>query len=253
MISPSGASADVKATNTKHDMMVQFQCTDWDFMLTRAEANGQIVMVDDGKVTVQPPTKTSAVLTITYGKDLYIGHAAYKVGDGGRYKEWDNPSEIPKQIQMNRGNPAVSGSIYFSTRSLKANKLGVADSLSSYYQHPVLLPENKKTFVYPQRKPRFYRAKKRDGGIRLRWKHHRRDAKNMPLYYVVYRFDGKKVGNFDDPRNILTLTGHYSTKRQIIYVDKTAQKGQYYTYVIKPVNKLHQEGASSRKRRAKKR
>ncbi len=185
----------------------------------------------------------------TYGKDLYIGHAAYKVGNGGRYAEWENPNEIPKQIEMNRANSAVLGSIYFSTRSLKANKLGVADSLSSYYQYPALLPENKKTFVYKQRKPRLYRAKKRDGGIRLRWKHHRRDAKNMPLYYVVYRFEGKKVGNFDDPRNILTLTGHHSTKREIIYIDKTAKKGQYYTYVIKPVNKLHQEGKSSRTRK----
>ena len=95
-IGTSGATADVKATTVKHPMMVQFQSTDWDFMLARAEANGQIVMVDDGKVSVKPPAKSSPVLTITYGKDLYSFNA--QVDGRGQLKDmecesWDHKTQ----------------------------------------------------------------------------------------------------------------------------------------------------------------
>jgi Rhs element Vgr protein len=67
----SGLSADVASTGTQHKELVQYYCTDWDFMLSRAEVNGLLVMADDGQVTVQPPqVSAQAVLTITYGEDL---------------------------------------------------------------------------------------------------------------------------------------------------------------------------------------
>jgi len=65
-----GITADVKSTSTKFEEMVQFNCTDWDFLLTRAEANGYVVCVDDGKVSVNPPETSGAVLSVTYGTDL---------------------------------------------------------------------------------------------------------------------------------------------------------------------------------------
>lgn len=64
-------SADVKSTTTQFDELVQFNCTDWDFMLTRAEANGFVVCTKDNQVSVKPPqTDKSAVLKVTYGSDL---------------------------------------------------------------------------------------------------------------------------------------------------------------------------------------
>ena len=51
----SGLSNDVEATNTKHLEMVQYHATDWDFLLMRAEANGKLVVVDDGEVIIKAP------------------------------------------------------------------------------------------------------------------------------------------------------------------------------------------------------
>jgi Rhs element Vgr protein len=67
----SGLSADVDATDTTYKELVQFYCTDWDYMVARAEVNGLLVSVDAGKVSVKkPPTSGTAVLAVTYGIDL---------------------------------------------------------------------------------------------------------------------------------------------------------------------------------------
>jgi Rhs element Vgr protein len=68
----SGLSATVTATTTQHKELVQYNCTDWDFMLARAEANGFVVTTEDGGgVTVEvPDTSGTAGLLVTYGVDL---------------------------------------------------------------------------------------------------------------------------------------------------------------------------------------
>lgn len=64
-------SADVEATSYEHRALAQHFSTDWDFMLARAEANGQWVVVHDGKVSVrQPKADGQPVLTVEYGRDL---------------------------------------------------------------------------------------------------------------------------------------------------------------------------------------
>ncbi|AQT61102.1 type VI secretion system tip protein VgrG [Cellvibrio sp. PSBB023] len=66
-----GLSATVTATTYQHKELVQFYSSDWDFMLARAEANGMLVTLDAGTVTVAAPAVSSAaVLTVTYGMDL---------------------------------------------------------------------------------------------------------------------------------------------------------------------------------------
>ena len=56
------------ATAYRHKSLVQYQCTDWDFMLSRAQALGLQVAVQDGKVSVRAPTlSASAKLKIEFG------------------------------------------------------------------------------------------------------------------------------------------------------------------------------------------
>lgn len=58
-------------TTTKHQSLVQFNVSDWDFMITRAEANGLLVSVDAGVVSVAAPSASkTAALQVTYGIDL---------------------------------------------------------------------------------------------------------------------------------------------------------------------------------------
>jgi Rhs element Vgr protein len=71
LISPCGASADVAASDTQHKEIVQYYSSDWDFLVSRAEANGFLVIPDDTSVLVKPPqTSAAAVLKVTYGIDL---------------------------------------------------------------------------------------------------------------------------------------------------------------------------------------
>ncbi len=60
-------------TQAKHQEMVQFYCTDWDFILSRADANGCWVLADDGEITLQKPElKGRPKHTFEYGiSDIY--------------------------------------------------------------------------------------------------------------------------------------------------------------------------------------
>lgn len=72
----SGLSSEVGATITEYKELVQYYCSDWDFLLSRAEANGLLVCVEDGKLTVKAPqTSAAAALKVTYGDDLIEFHA----------------------------------------------------------------------------------------------------------------------------------------------------------------------------------
>jgi Rhs element Vgr protein len=67
----AGLTATVTATTNQHKELVQFYCSDWDFMVARAEANGQWVIVKNNAVTVKAPDgSTEPVLTVTYGMDM---------------------------------------------------------------------------------------------------------------------------------------------------------------------------------------
>jgi Rhs element Vgr protein len=62
---------DVKPTKPALKEVTQYNSTDWDFLLLRAEANGQVVITSDGKVTVaEPASSGQPVLTVKYGSTL---------------------------------------------------------------------------------------------------------------------------------------------------------------------------------------
>src|SRR3954468_11855829 len=70
LIVKAGLTADVTATAATYKELVQYYATDWDYMMARAEANGMLVTVEAGKVTVKAPEVTPAVLSLTYGTDI---------------------------------------------------------------------------------------------------------------------------------------------------------------------------------------
>ncbi len=189
----------------------------------------------------------------SFGKDLYIGHAAYKVATDSR-AAWNSPDEIPKQIRLNRQNPNVQGSIYFRSKSLLDNPLGVADALKKdYYQQQAMLPNTPQSFTKTNNFPKQRCAKNKEEGIQLRWKYHRKDKKNPPYYYVVYRFEDGVAVDFNNSKNIIAVTPfHVEHQRKWEYSDNSAKKGKKYTYVVRPVNREHSEGLPSKGKKAKK-
>lgn len=62
---------EVETTQTEHAEMVQYDVSDWDFLVTRAQANGKICSLDDGKISVKSPDFNQAeVASVSYGATL---------------------------------------------------------------------------------------------------------------------------------------------------------------------------------------
>ena len=71
LVEAAGLTADVEDTDVQAEAIVQFESTDWDFILCRAEANGQVVSVVDGTVAVKPPDAgQDPALTVAFGSTL---------------------------------------------------------------------------------------------------------------------------------------------------------------------------------------
>lgn len=63
-----GLTPQVDSMSYKHKAMVQYQATDWDFLISRAEMNGKVVLARDGEIAVETPDPgADPVLTLSYG------------------------------------------------------------------------------------------------------------------------------------------------------------------------------------------
>jgi len=71
VIDAYGLQKDVSATQVELKQVVQYDASDWDFLLCRAEANGMVIKVEDGKIGIAPPAASAAsVLSVQYGASL---------------------------------------------------------------------------------------------------------------------------------------------------------------------------------------
>jgi Rhs element Vgr protein len=72
VVKDNSLKVKVKATTFKFPLMVQYNSSDWDFVLTRADANGHIVINEGGELDVGPPEVSgSEALEVNYGKDVF--------------------------------------------------------------------------------------------------------------------------------------------------------------------------------------
>lgn len=71
IIGTYGLEMDIEATNFAHPEMVQYDCSDWDFVVARAEANGKLCFVENGKITIKKPDiSQEEVETVAYGSSM---------------------------------------------------------------------------------------------------------------------------------------------------------------------------------------
>jgi Rhs element Vgr protein len=67
----SGLSAEVGASTVEHESMFQKMATDWDFVLSRAEACGFVISYSMDQMFIKAPVfSTAPVLSVEYGKDI---------------------------------------------------------------------------------------------------------------------------------------------------------------------------------------
>jgi Rhs element Vgr protein len=61
----------IEKTSRKHAEMIQFDTSDWDFLLERMDVNGKLVLVNDGSVEIKSPDFSPApVLTLQHGATI---------------------------------------------------------------------------------------------------------------------------------------------------------------------------------------
>ena len=70
LLERAGIEADVEDTRGKHKQQVQFRCTDWDYLLARAQANGKFVLTNDATVRVAAPKLEKASTELQYGATI---------------------------------------------------------------------------------------------------------------------------------------------------------------------------------------
>ncbi len=104
----AGLQCQVDATSVVHPSLVQFDCSDWDWLLTRAEALGQVVVVTDGKLRITRPDPASApALTVQWGADILdLDFACDALGQeaGVDASSWD--ADNLKMAQAQGAKPA---------------------------------------------------------------------------------------------------------------------------------------------------
>lgn len=78
---------------------------------------------------------------------VYIGNSSYKINTDSD-KKWNNPNEIPNQIDLTRSYKNIQGNAFFSAKWFINNNKAVTDILAqNQYKYPALpnvVPNNKK-------------------------------------------------------------------------------------------------------------
>jgi len=110
MIGTYGIDKDIEVTGFQHKKLVQYNSTDWDFLVTRAQANGKVCVVDDGKITVKAPDfSLTEVETVAFGATLLDFDA--EIDARNQYNKVSSYSWDPAKqelVEVEAADPAVS-------------------------------------------------------------------------------------------------------------------------------------------------
>ena len=103
-------SVEVDSTPYQHPTLVQYYCSDWDFALSRADANGLFIFTDGSKIKVKKPdVSASPVLTVTYGVDLTAFDLELSADDQFTQYEamsWDPATQ--KAVKVSASSPSLN-------------------------------------------------------------------------------------------------------------------------------------------------
>jgi len=119
LIKSHNLQSSVEATTPIHPEMVQYRSSDWDFMLTRAQANGLVCSVESGKITLQKPNlDQDPIETVTYGATLLSFDAEMdarnqfsKISSYG----WNSSDQEVVEVEAANPNYSLNGNITAET------------------------------------------------------------------------------------------------------------------------------------------
>jgi Rhs element Vgr protein len=72
VIDKCSIDSTIDATDVRHKELVQYGCTDWDFIVSRAEVNGRLVLTNDAGIRiVKPRFSANPAASLVYGATMF--------------------------------------------------------------------------------------------------------------------------------------------------------------------------------------
>ncbi len=138
LFTSAGIDIDIEPTRVTFPQQVQYQATDWDYCLMRAEANGLLILTDAEGVSVKRPALTEPVISLLFGAT--VQEADLKIDsrsqfDGVKAVSWDSANQ--ESIEKEGEDPGFQQPGNLDSASL-AEAFGVTDE---QLRHPQLSDE----------------------------------------------------------------------------------------------------------------
>lgn len=160
------------------------------------------------------------------GTRLYIGHGMYKLGKNNEDMAWrvQNPTQIERQLELNKKIPDIEGSVFFSASSFLQNQYNINKLLKNkYYTSPALQPvANKNEKFTPQPVSNASLKKLKNKQYLLEWEITPEKISFQAVKFLIYHFDKGEKHNLGKASNIISLTG----ETQLVIPKKRLQPGQ---------------------------
>ncbi|MDD1606913.1 MAG: type VI secretion system tip protein VgrG [Methylococcaceae bacterium] len=123
-------AGDIPDTKPEHKEIVQYNCTDWDFMLSRADVNGLLMVIEDEKIAMKKiELAGSSKHTFEYGiSEIY--NFEIEANASGQYEEVGSITWDIKDQKMTEVRQAKSVSL--NAGDLDAKKLATTLGSKTY-------------------------------------------------------------------------------------------------------------------------
>lgn len=112
LLSAAGVEAEVDATTVTHPQLVQHDCTDWDFIVARATANGRMVFTRGEKLAVSAPKTGAASVQLQFGATLLefdAGIDARMQAQSVKARSWNPADQAVEEHEGEAASFATTG------------------------------------------------------------------------------------------------------------------------------------------------
>ncbi|GAL86327.1 Rhs element Vgr protein [Sporocytophaga myxococcoides] len=204
LIGNSGLEATVTSTDATHPELVQYFCSDWDYMLMRADFNGHIVVTDGSKVKVGNPDVSSApVVEVVNGQTLMEIDI-----------EIDARNQFPKvtSVAWDVANQKIleanSGSVTIPAVGITPAKLSSVHGIQEYQlQTPANLPNN----------------------VLQAWATGKLTRSKLSMLQGHAKFIGSSLVKPDIVLTLKGLSDHFNGDVYVSAVNHVLEEGEWYT------------------------
>ncbi|GAB3496741.1 glycoside hydrolase family 10 protein [Nocardiopsis coralliicola] len=167
------------------------------------------------------------------GVDLYVGQAAYRVGEGG---VWDGDDALSRQLDFNAEHEAVEGDIYYGLSDILDDNAAVRQLAEDHYGTPALPPQADGGEGHPDA-VQGLEAERTGDGAELTW-----DPVDGARSYAVYRVPDDQRGDECALGGSDNLVGIAGPGEQPSFTDGGAGDDAA-TYQVTALDRYRTEGA----------